>query len=77
MVYNIDSDRKKGENPEKQKQYVYEASYGNYYDKFAAMCGMIYLGRQWQNGGTARLKTLFSQGYHGFSAKSAGIHWNL
>ena len=59
-------------NAEKQKQYIYEANFGNYYDKYAAMCGMIYLGRQWQRGGTSRLKELFTQGYHSFAAESAG-----
>ena len=59
--------------PEKQKQYVYEASFGNYYDKYAAMCGLIYLGRQWQSGGILRLKELFDQGYCGFAARSAGL----
>jgi len=44
-----------------------------YYDKYAAMCGMIYLGRQWQSGGILRLKELFYQGYRGFAAKSAGM----
>ena len=76
-VYNNSVIKMKGAlqeaNPEAQKRYVYEASYGNYYDKYAAMCGMIYLGRQWQSGGILRLKELFYKGYRGFAAKSAGM----
>lgn len=58
--------------PEQQKQFLYKASCGNYYDKYAGMCGMIYLGQQWQAGGLVRLKALFRHGYHGFAAQSAG-----
>ena len=61
------------ENPEAQRQYIYEANYGNYYYKYAAMCGMIYLGRQWQSNGASRLKEVFYGGYHGFAAKSADM----
>lgn len=59
--------------PERQKQYIYDANFGKYYDKYACMCGMIYLGRQWKSGGAPRLKELFRQGYRGFAAKSAGL----
>lgn len=59
--------------PEKQKQYVYEANFGNYWDKYVAMCALVYLGRQWQSGGIPRLRELFMQGYHGFAAKCAGL----
>lgn len=38
------------------------------------MCGMIYLGKQWQNGGVELLKELFGQRYHGFANKSAGLY---
>ena len=31
--------------------------------------GMIYLAKEWQLGGYARLKELFDQGYHGFARK--------
>lgn len=57
-------------NTEKQEQYVYEANHGNYYDKFAAMCGMVYLGQQWQRGDLPQLKKVFHDGYRGFAAKS-------
>ena len=76
-VYNASAGKMKialrETNPERQKQYIYEASYGKYYDKYAAMCGMVYLGRQWQKGGISRLKELFHQGYHGFAAKSTDL----
>ena len=77
-VYNASADKMndalKEKSAEKQNQYVYEANFGNYYSKYACMCGMIYLGKQWQSGGTAELKGLFHQGYHGVAAKSAGLH---
>ena len=56
-------------NPQSQEQYIYEANFGNYYDKYACMCGMIYLAKQWQLGEYARLKEVFDQGYHGFARK--------
>lgn len=56
-------------NPQSQEQYIYEANFGNYYDKYACMCGMIYLAKEWQLGGYARLTELFDQGYHGFARK--------
>lgn len=62
---------------EKQKQYLHEADCGKYYEKYAAMCGMIYLGQQWQAGGIARLRELFYQGYSGFAAKSSGMNPNF
>lgn len=56
--------------PERQKQFVYEANFGDYERKYACMCGMIFLGKQWQKGGVSALKQLFDQGYHGFAEKS-------
>ena len=56
-------------NPQSQEQYIYEANFGNYYDKYACMSAMIYLAKEWQLGGYARLKELFDQGYHGFARK--------
>jgi len=77
-VYNFSVSKMKGalqeKSHEKQKQFIYEANFGSYYDKYAAMCGLIYLGRQWQSGGFFRLKELFDQGYRGFAAKSAGLN---
>jgi len=58
------------ESHKKRQEYIYEANFGNYYDKYAAMCGMIYLGRQWQSGGAERLKEIFHQGWRGFATKS-------
>ncbi|MBR4308267.1 MAG: hypothetical protein IKT58_01595 [Oscillospiraceae bacterium] len=55
--------------PQRQLQYIYEADHGAYYCKYAAMCAMIYLGRQWQVGGIFRLKELFCAGYWGFGGK--------
>lgn len=60
--------------PDRQKQYVYEANFGDYYSKYACMCGMIFLGKQWQNGGAYFLKKLFYQGYHGFAVKSTEMN---
>ncbi len=54
----------------KQKQYIEDADVGRFYDKYACMCGMIYLGKQWQTGGTPRIKQLFERGWRGFATKS-------
>ena len=50
-------------NPKSQEQYVNEANFGNYYEKYACMSGMIYLAKELKLGGYARLKALFDQGY--------------
>ncbi len=59
---------------DRQVQYIYESNHGNYYDKYAAICGMIYLGREWQCGGNERLKELFFDGYEGFATKSVKLY---
>ncbi|WP_462336116.1 hypothetical protein [Holdemanella biformis] len=56
-------------NPKSQEQFIYDANFGNYYDKYACMCVMISLAKEWQSGGYARLKALFDHGYHGFARK--------
>lgn len=55
--------------PEKEKQFLYDAICGKYYEKFACMCGMLYLANQWETKGMDGLKTAFSD-YHGFAAKT-------
>ena len=57
-------------NTDEQEKYIYDARFGGCYDKYAAMCEMIYLGRQRQSGGNKRLKELFYRGYRGFASKS-------
>ena len=54
---------------EKQKKFLYDAICGKYYDKFACMCGMLYLARVWEKRGTAGLKEEFSS-FHGFAKKT-------
>ncbi|MCD8144463.1 MAG: hypothetical protein LUD79_03850 [Oscillospiraceae bacterium] len=56
----------------KQNQFIYEANYGNYYDKFACMCGMLYLASLWLKGGDIALKTAMDEGYKGFASKAVG-----
>lgn len=55
--------------PEKEKQCLYDAICGKYYEKFACMCGMLYLANQWETKGMDGLKAAFSN-YHGFAAKT-------
>ena len=50
----------------RQEQFLYESICGMYYEKFACMCGMLYLARQWEKHGITGLKTAFSD-YHGFA----------
>jgi len=56
----------------KQGQFIYEALYGNYYDKFACMCGMLYLAALWLEGGDIAIKTALNEGYMDFAGKAAG-----
>ena len=50
----------------RQEQFLYESICGMYCEKFACMCGMLYLARQWEKHGITGLKTAFSD-YHGFA----------
>lgn len=52
----------------KQEQFLNEAVCGTYYEKFACMCGMLYLASQWEVKGIPGLKAAFSD-YHGFAEK--------
>ncbi|MCD8084970.1 MAG: hypothetical protein LUF28_01325 [Clostridiales bacterium] len=56
----------------KQNQFLYEAHYGNYYDKFACMCGMLYLATLWLKGGDVAIKTAMEEGYRDFAGKAVG-----
>ena len=53
----------------KQEQYLYDAICGKYYEKFACMCGMLYLAGQWEKYGIPGLKTAFTD-YHGFAERT-------
>lgn len=55
--------------PEKQRQFLYDAICGSYFEKFACMCGMLYLANQWRAKGIDGLKSSFSD-YHGFAQKT-------
>lgn len=57
--------------PEIRQKNLYDALCGNYYDKFACMCGMLYLANVWLNGGLSALKEEFETGYRGFAEKTA------
>lgn len=55
---------------EQQEEWLQRAIFGSrYYDKYACMCGMLYLARRWQEGGTKQLATEFKAGWQGFSEK--------
>lgn len=53
-----------------QEKNLYEALCGNYYEKFACMCGMLYLARVWEQSGIPGLKHCFKAGWSGFAAKT-------
>ena len=59
----------KATDKQEQEKYLYDAVYGNYFDKFACMSGMLYLVECWQKNGIQGLRTVFEEGYAGFSAK--------
>ncbi|MCD7766874.1 MAG: hypothetical protein LUH53_10260 [Lachnospiraceae bacterium] len=54
----------------KQNQFIYKALYGNYYDKYACMCGMLYLATLWLKGGDIAIKTAMDEGYMDFASKA-------
>lgn len=54
----------------KQKEYLYNAVYGDYYDKYACMCGMFYLVDCWKNNNIPGLVEEFKEGYKGFSKRT-------
>ena len=55
-----------------QEKNLYEALCGNYYEKYACMCGMLYLARVWERSGISGLKSCFEAGWSGFAAKTVG-----
>lgn len=56
---------------EKQKKFLYDAICGRYYEKYACMCGMLYLARVWEKDGGAGLRREFSS-FCGFAEKTLG-----
>lgn len=54
---------------EKQKKLLYDAICGRYYEKYACMCGMLYLSRVWEKDGSAGLRREFSS-VRGFAGKT-------
>lgn len=56
--------------PIKQKNYLYKAIYGSYYDKYACMAGMFFLVDVWKKQGIVGLEEVFNQGYIGFAEKT-------
>lgn len=61
--------------PDRQKQFLEEAVCGSYYEKFACMCGMLYLADRWETQGIDGLQSAFAD-YHGLCSKSLE-HSNL
>lgn len=61
--------------PDRQKQFLEEAVCGSYYEKFACMCGMLYLADRWETQGIDGLQSAFAD-YHGLCSKGLE-HSNL
>ena len=55
--------------PERQRAHLRNGFYGRYEEKYACMCGMLYLVKQWQKSGMDGLKASFAD-YHGFAEKT-------
>lgn len=55
--------------PARQTHYLYDAICGAYYEKFACMCGMLYLADQWEANGIHGLQDAFKD-YHGFARRT-------
>ena len=58
--------------PDRQKQFLEEAVCGSYYEKFACMCGMLYLADRWETQGIDGLQSAFAD-YHGFAQRALSI----
>ncbi len=58
---------------EKQADFLERAIFGDYYDKYACMCGMMYLAQCWKEGGTERLAEEFAAGFAGFAEKAVCV----
>lgn len=57
--------------PDAQAQYRQEAVVGRrYHEKFACMCGMLYLAKCWLRRGIPGLLVEYQKGYHGFAART-------
>lgn len=54
---------------DKQKKLLYDSICGNYYEKFACMCGMLYLARVWEKEGIGGLRGEFTS-FCGFAEKT-------
>ena len=54
--------------PVRQKEHLRRAFCGRYEDKYACICGMLYLAGRWQKSGMNGLKESFSD-FHGFAEK--------
>lgn len=54
-----------------QQDWLYRAIFGEYYAKYACMCGMLYLARCWQAGGSQQLAKEFAAGWQGFAEKAS------
>lgn len=53
----------------KREEYLYSAVCGPYYEKFACMCGMLYLADRWEKDGIPGLKRELSE-FKGFAKKT-------
>lgn len=56
--------------PAQQQEWLRRAVFGSYYDKYACMCGMLYLARRWQEGGPAHLAAELAAGWQDFAEKT-------
>lgn len=55
-----------------QKKWLESAFCGNYYDKYACMCGMFYLEKIWEKEGVIGLKRCLNGGYKNFAVRTIG-----
>ena len=61
--------------PDRQKQFLEEAVCGSYYEKFACMCGMLYLADRWETQGIDGLQSAFAD-YHGFAQRALSFEFD-
>lgn len=62
----------KEQDPQRQAALMETAVSGRYLEKYACICGMIYLAKVWQREGVDGLKKAYQEGWRGFAEKTVG-----
>lgn len=59
--------------PKRREALMETAVAGRYLEKYACICGMVYLAKVWQREGIEGIKKVYQDGWRGFSQKTIGL----